>query len=723
MTAVGEKPHIKLSVFRILRKEPAEMRPYDAKESSQRPAPVPYAHTPNRNGEWHRLDAHSRRVGNLAATFARDFGASRLARLSGLLHDIGKMDAEFQAHLKSCMEAARPGGPPMKYPISHSIHGARYAAEKGIPILPMILDGHHTGLSDLSVLKSKLSTADNPRDERRSVCESQLRIPQDEIHRATVPDWASDTLSFEFLIRMLFSALVDANLTDAEAHFSPGHGHIRPRAANFKEFWELFRSQFGDLSPEIQNDVLLSAERPQGVYRLISPPGEIRTRITLAFPIRHALECGLRRVIFAVPGDGSTGDVAESLRRTLGERNVMEEYRSFDPPAAVGENASETETRRRFGTQNWAATFIVTTHAQLLESLFSNKPSRCRKLHNIARSVIVIDEIGSVPSELLTPAMDLLKELTAHYGVTLLLTSSSNRAFSSGSPVLRAFFPAPSPITPDLPSAVVPRLETASETWSWQETADEILRHPQVLCIADNRRDALALFDSLDDSDAFHLSAMMCPAHRREAVSEIRDRLSSGRSCRVVSTAVMGAVDILAFPVILRTAGTLHGLSECIDRCASGRVVIFTPSKEADRRKSKEAMPLIAAETRADYRIVVGKNPDPKGINLLRRRLSFSTVADAFRFTEEPTEAVIVRDGDVGLTEMLDRIQRNGYAERHDWQNLQRYSVMLTRSQFRECSRKGLIQEIIGGINVWVGAYGELTGMPSVLDDPTDICR
>lgn len=660
---------------------------------------APYAHTTNGSGEWLRLDAHSRRVGELAAKFAADFDASCLARLAGLLHDIGKSSESFQAYLQSCSKDSlsedllQP-----KYPVGHSIHGARYADERGLPILPMILYGHHSGLSDLLALRSRLYSLADSIEEDAGDHEAIVDISPEDLLKATIPDWASDELSLEVLTRMLFSSLVDADLLDTEAHFSRDGIINSINSVGFNSLWSMLRSKLSRLTAPVLESVLRSAESSNQIFSLDSRYGERRILAAAAFAIRRILEFGLRRVIFAVPGEGEIDDLACRLGEVFGGGSIAEHYRTFDQPTAMRESLSEMDVRRRLGSENWASQFILTTHEQLFESIFSNKPSRCRKLHNLARSVLVIEGIESVPAHVLPSASSILGELATHYGVTLLF-SSPLKPSHCHTDRMAVFLAQAVPIADDLQSGGSLHEDVFPTPSSWTEASSMMLKHAQVLCIAANRREALAILDMLNDNATLHLSVLMCPEHRRRVITEIRRRLSRGAPCRVVCTEAFGNVLSSDFPMVLRVSGSI-GLSQ------------------VDYRQCKPSS-LLAAESRVPYSADTHKDFDSRGIDLLRKRLSFATVADLARFSDVPSQVVIARYGGAELTAMLDRIERNGYAERQDWQELQRYSVVLSRTQFYECSRRGLVQEVIGGISVWTGCYTGISGMPDDLDDLT----
>lgn len=713
-----------------------------------------HAHTSNQDGDWLLLEKHLISVGDLAAGFARDFGSEAMGRLAGLLHDIGKVDAAFQEYLRSCWEAKQIGLTPQDLPVPHAIDGAHYAVRWGLPILSIVVEGHHGGLSDLSVLKTRLAYAEESGSRIARLSEGNLKklLSKNRIRDAKLPLWAGESLSFEFLARMLFSALIDADHADTEAHFGLSTGrrrqsttwadlHTKLETDHMEFATRNSDSQIDTAREQVRDAAMRSAERPQGVFKFTAPTGMGRTRALMAFAVPHAAKYGLKRIIVARPHGSETQRTADMYRSILGFDRVLEQYSAPALPSVISESFSEADVRRQLDSCNWEEPVVITTDKQLLESLFSNKPSRCRKLHNLAKSVIIMEEIQTLPHPLLQPALQVIRELVEHYGVTLVLSSATPSALSSSRPYMADFHPAPAEIAPEAcrysESLKRARWEIAPKPWSWNDAAEEMRRHEQVLCVVNTRTDALSLFNALDYPESLHLSSMMCSAHRRRVLSEIEERLSAGKPCRVVSSAIVDHDIDLDFPTVFRAIGPLDRMVQSWGRCnrngrlsEPGKFVAFDASEGAESSAIAGAREILSdldanpddpsVLERYFDRLWRDRKLDPKGIGILRKRLSFATVSELFRVTDEPTEPVIVRFGSPGPSEQLDRIRWNGYITREDWGELQAFSVEVLRSQHRKLSRSGLLEEIIDGLNAWVGEYDEFTGMPREINDPLE---
>lgn len=572
----------------------------------------------------------------------------------------------------------------------------------------------------------------------------------------TFPTWAGDPLRCEFLIRMLFSCLVDADWLDTEAHLQPETASVRGANAPIFELWQRFESEQRNLlacacgtpvnraRSEIYGACIRAAEGPQGVYRLTVPTGGGKTRSGMGFALRHALTHNLERIIVAIPYTSIVDQTAEVYKRIFGQENVLEHHCAMDIAVNASEDATEAERRRQLACENWDASIIVTTTVQLFESLFSNKPSRCRRIHNIARSVVILDEVQTLPINLLQPILDVLRELIEHYRVTVVLSTATQPALSEWSPYLRGL-PQPIEIVPD-PRRYFDTLrrvdyEIHADPWTWTQVADEMRQLNQVLCVVNSRRDALELSSLLEGCGPLHLSTLMCPAHRRDVLAEITRRLSNGLPCRVVSTQVVEAGVDLDFPVVFRAIGPLDRIVQAAGRCnregtrGSGRVVVFDPSEGHSPRgvyhtATAEARILLASDCDLHCPEVFDQYYrrlwqdcclDDQRIGDLRQSLDFPAVAERFRMIREETVPVVVYYGDPGPSCLLNAIRQRGFTTRDDWRRLQSFSVSIFRRQADQYIREGLIQELLEGLYLWHGGYDAVTGIAEGCPDPSDL--
>jgi len=454
----------------------------------------------------------------------------------------------------------------------------------------------------------------------------------------------------------------------------------------------------------------------------------------------------MQRVIVAIPYTSIIDQNARVYREIFGNSNVLEHHSAV--ALEEHEAYSEEQQRRLLAAENWDAPIVVTTTVQLLESLFSNKPSKCRKLHNIANSVIILDEVQALPVVMMQPILDVLKELVANYGVTLVLSTATQPAFSGESPYLKGFCPEPVEIVRE-PACYFQALKRVSyrierEPWSWERVADEMRSRDEVMCVLNSRKDAVALFKLLDDPEALHLSTLMCPAHRRDVLDEIRRRLRDGLPCRVVSTQVVEAGVDLDFPCVMRAIGPLDRIVQAAGRCnrerrlESGEVIVFEPAGgcspggiyELEMNVASGLLrdqtadltdPKLIEEYFADvYRVAGRKSLDQKNITKMRQDGLFKQIADAAKLIEEDTIPVVVPYRREKSDPLLNAIRQNGYLTKENWRNLQQYSVSVYRREYENMLRDNLVEEVMEGLAVCPDdLYGD-TGI-SGASDPADL--
>jgi CRISPR-associated endonuclease/helicase Cas3 len=406
------------------------------------------AHSVNAVGVRHLLEEHLRGTGRRAAVFAEEFGADEVAGYLGLVHDVGKGTCNWQGGL---LRAERVGG---RVGIDHKRAGAWLAAQQKLELLSAVVLGHHGGLPDWDELKSAIAYGRSKG--RGEVQEAVQRVAAvvPEILPAVPPRWPdwigqADQLDTEVLVRMVFSAVVDADFLDTEQHFDSGRSRdVHPLdAAGLAERFEAGRAALlagVDPSPvdavrdRVYGEALDAAVGEQGIYRFPAPTGAGKTLASTGFAVHHAREHGLRRVIMAVPFLSITDQNADVLRRVLdrpGELPVVLEHHSGVDLDEGPEGASVQAVRwQRLAAENWDAPFVVTTTVRLFESLFGRKPSAMRRLHRLANSVIVLDEVQALPDRLLIPILSGLRTLTRWFGTTVVLASATQPAFWRLSP-------------------------------------------------------------------------------------------------------------------------------------------------------------------------------------------------------------------------------------------------------------------------------------------------
>jgi CRISPR-associated endonuclease/helicase Cas3 len=697
--------------------------------------------------DWEPLDRHLAEVGALAREFADIVGAGGWGYLAGLWHDLGKVRPEFQARLRGAREQ-----------VEHAGLGAALAESKhpwrGLPVA-FAIAGHHSGLANHRArLESELAPLDE-RLERARPLLSLLDGTNTEALRdaglPALPEWierlahAPGTraekaqrvrLALEFFTRFLTSALVDADRLCTERFMQPGLVRETPHEPlsdlNARLDAELARIQRLATPDSAVNQarraVLLACQEraadAPGLFTLTVPTGGGKTLAAMSFGLRHALQHGLRRVFMVIPFTSIIEQNAAVYRRALGPDAVIEHHTNFDEAAATDESP-EREVRRRFAVENWDAPVIVTTSVQFLETLFTNHPSRLRKLHNIARSAVVFDEVQTLPPHLLAPILDALGQLRDYYGCSLVLSTATPPALArvSHRPVgltgLREIVPKAFGLARTLKRVRVRWPTSPTEITTWDALAGQLVQFPQVLTIVHRRDDARVLTERLPAEGRFHLSALMCPAHRSRVLAEARQALRQGQICRLVATQIIEAGVDIDFPVVYRALAGLDSLAQAAGRCnregrlrdeqgkpSPGAFVVFRaetrPPAGVLRLAQQATEHLLAADGEGlDLHDPVTcerffdtfyclTEPDPRGIQTSRREWNFATVAHDFRLIDDDTAPVIVPWGDGA--ERIEAYRRT--PGRDTRRALQPYVVSLPRRQVAALQAVGAIDQV-----------------------------
>ena len=735
----------------------------------------------------HGLRNHLLAVAVAAQASAEHFNSGQWAYLAGLWHDLGKYRPGFQQYIRQVNghEAHIEGKLPSGSDKTHSAAGALHAlqtleAHIGpnfadlARVLAYVIAGHHAGLGDWvagldrRLLGTGAPDAQREHSEALLVCGAQdddlLTLPKDftlSAALAAIPGPKSDQpLSISLWIRMLFSALVDADFLDTERFLNEGKAQARvgyqPLAA-YAEQLTAHLKRMADQTAEAgrSNDAVMQArcsvlaqcrekaQRAPGVFTLTVPTGGGKTLSSLAFALAHAQIHGKRRVIYAIPYTSIIEQTADVFGRIVGADQVVEHHSQADT-----DDRDETQ-RSRLSCENWDAPLVVTTNVQLFESLFAARTSRCRKLHNIANSVIVLDEAQLLPPEFLQPILDALNVLVTHFGVTLLLCTATQPTLGDS----QRFDPRQSmrglpPATPivDDEAALFTALHRVRIEWpddlhtplSTELLVSQLTNHDCVLVIVNTRRDAAEIMRALDaaTSDAtLHLSAAMCGQHRADVIGDIRARLqarrdgSDMRPLRVVSTQLVEAGVDIDFPVVFRSLAGLDSVAQAAGRCnregslpngAKGQVVVFVrdiPKALHQVRTAAHATRTVLqtdcdalspeAFTRYFFLYYAGfDNLDKHGIvGLLRKNsrfeFEFRTAADKFRLVDDENQATVIvpytSAGKNSIEPLIEKL-RSGATNRWLLRKLQRYTVSARRKQVEAWQARGDVQELVPGM-------------------------
>lgn len=533
-------------------------------------AQTPLAHISEDSTRSQTLADHLSGTAALAGQFAAAFGAGAEGEFAGLLHDLGKDSPGFQRRLH--------GGPP----VDHSTAGAQVALRQNDPCAAFAIAGHHSGIPDGG------HRQDEP-DEPTLFGRIKRQVPvagslPPVIARPALPAWvkqSQDNLTTAFFTRMLFSCLVDADFIDTET-FMNGRPTPRGTGQPIPELLETVRAQAaryqaGAASSPVaaqRNRVLLACQEqgrtgPRGVYTLTVPTGGGKTFASLAFALEHAATHKLSRVIYVIPYTSIIDQTAQTFTDLLGEENVLAHFSTADYKLVEKDDLTPAQYRNLLASENWDAPVIVTTAVQFFESLYSNRSGRCRKLHNLANSVLIFDEAQTLPCDYLRPCISAIAQLVQHYGATAVLCTATQpdlaglfREFAPEQP-LRELSPDPELLYQVLRRVTLGDLGTISA----EALVGRLEEQERVLCVVNRRKTAQTLFSALPEEGSYCLTTLLCAADRRRQLAEIRDRLESGQPCRVVSTSLIEAGVDVDFPAAYREQAGLDSLLQTAGRC------------------------------------------------------------------------------------------------------------------------------------------------------------
>jgi CRISPR-associated endonuclease/helicase Cas3 len=722
-----------------------------------------YAHSQKNAAldQWHRLDDHANAVAILAADFAAPFHSEQWGRWLGLLHDLGKARQSFQSYLKIANDLTDENYDGAEH--SHSGVGAVWA-NRTFPkhalsrVAAYCVAGHHAGLADWT-------GGDTPGGALALRLEKEQKLLDEETVRSWIAQqaslqnpsppqrpWGMARNDLSFWIRMLFSCLVDADYLDTEAFMDPAEAALRSRYPSLHELATPFFAALDNkqkaapdtpvnrIRAEIRAACETAAEDAAGFFSLTVPTGGGKTLSGMAFALAHALKHGLKRVIYVIPYTSIIEQTADVLREFVGANNVVEHHSNIGP-------TKETQ-QSRLASENWDAPIVVTTNVQFFESLYACKPGRCRKLHNIAESVVVLDEAQLLPPHLLLPCVEALQQLVAHYRVSVVLSTATQPALP-GLTAVREIIPPDMNLYSRLKRTQLIFPESRTTRQSWAEIAAELREHDQVLCIVNTRRDCRDLH-ALLPSGTIHLSASMCGEHRSRVIAHIKEKLQAEQPIRVVSTQLVEAGVDIDFPVLYRAFAGLSSIAQAAGRCnregrqaTLGRVVIFMPPQAAppgELRKAEDTLSSLLeyglnAESPDSYpkyfeHFYAAQNDLGTAFaNWLSKdaghlQFQFRKAAKAFQIIDDQESApVIVRYGD--NAQLLGSLHAVG-PKRDIMRGLQRYTVNVQRRTLIQLLIKGFVQEIHPGIYVQVelsSLYSEVFGLDLLRQDlpPEDL--
>ncbi len=703
-----------------------------------------YAHSlRNRpQAEWQPLKEHLLNVAEITKKFAESFNAGEWGYVAGLLHDIGKYSQEFQVMLAKVAD----NDVNLEGKIGHPDHSTAGAQEinklKGGlgRLIAYAIASHHSGLLDGKSNEACLYARLKKNIPDYSSCPSDFIEVKNKI--TTLPftpaEKNNERIAFQLqlFIRMLFSSLVDADFLDTEAFMDKDKSSLRKSYLELSDMRKQLIKALDKLSREAP-DTLINKRRREilrqcldkshtkpGLFSLTVPTGGGKTLSSLAFAMEHAVKHRMRRIIYVIPYTSIIEQNANIFKNIFGDDAVLEHHSNFE--------MNENNYQSQLASENWDAPLVVTTNVQFFESLFHNKTSQSRKIHNIANSVVILDEAQMIPVSLLKPCMEVLRELAESYKNTIVLCSATQPAisktdeFKNGLENVREIIEEPIKLYNEFNRVEITSLSKTQEKTSDVEVAQKISEHKQVLCVVNTRKHARLLYEQISNKEGlYHLSALMCPVHRSKVIKKIKQTLENNEQCRVVSTQLIEAGVDIDFPVVFRSAAGIDSIAQSAGRCnregrlgRSGKVYVFYPenvlpighlrqSAEVTETIMRKYTDLLSPDTIKEYfRHLYWRNQDSLDkygiINILMEGLShdsevnfsFKAISEKFRVIDNTMESIVIPYND----EAKEIVKQLRFAEfpKGLLRKVQRFCVQVYPNVLRELFKDGAIRLLSG---------------------------
>lgn len=711
-----------------------------------------YAHSENGKNEKHLLAKHLHESANLAESFACRDDFKPLFRLSGLLHDLGKYQQDFQNYLEN---GGRRGSVP------HAVWGAGYVAGKKFMSsdASIAIDGHHKGLPDRAAWKGDINPfLHNDVAGFDEVVMSFLAdINLDETSLVLPPlKFESSGFQRELFIRYLFSALTDSDWLSTEEHFNSDKSALRPdRTLPIDFMLDKLEEEFAakskageinELRNQARNQVLEKALLSPGCYSLALPTGMGKTLTSLAWALHHARQNHLKRIIIVLPYISIIDQTARELKKIFGEEWILEHHSSYNEGQKSAtdrnENYSTDQKRKQLACENWDFPVIVTTTVQFFESLFSNKPSKCRKIHNIAESVVIFDEVQTIPKEIVLPTLGMLNDVQAVMRTSILFCTATQPAYEKrpgfdGITSIMPLIEEPSILYDKTKRVTYHLLDDLAPT-SLSRLADVVVERDQsALVIFNTKKDALDFFKLMESDETwdakYHLSTAMCPVHRKKTIKDIKADLEAKKKILVVSTQLIEAGVDFDFPLVFRALAPLEAIIQSAGRCnregkmdGFGDVFLFVLQDARYPNKTYQACAGYAAELLQNnteqlyshdvfekyYASVFALYIDQarqQGINNAREDFNFETVNDSYRYLDDHSEGLFIYNYNEESRQLLHSLQCKEYLSRDDYRAMQPFTVQAYEN-FIFQNRED-IKMSPHGLKIWYGNYDPDTGI------------
>ncbi len=708
-----------------------------------------FAHSENDKNKKHLLSKHLSRTAEIAAGFVCDERYRQLFKDAGLLHDLGKYQVEFQRYLEN-------GG--VRGSVPHASWGAGYARIKGVNEVSIAVDGHHKGLPDKATWKN--DTEPFKQNEVAGFCGvvkdfyEDMGVEEKDIVLNKIFN-LDDQLQREFFIRYLFSALVDADWLSTEEHFD--QEKFSARADSVLDIDKMLHrlndvfsqkpksGEVNRLRNEAKEEVLRKKAFPPGFYSLSLPTGMGKTLTSMAWALNHAKHNKLKRIIIVLPYINIIDQTAQILKDIFGEELVLEHHSSYSEDDEKVKDAFEDCTalqkRKKLACENWDYPIVVTTTVQFFESLFSRKPSKCRKVHSIAESVVIFDEIQALPKEILLPTVTMLKNVQAVMKTSFLFCTATQPAFEKrknfdGIENIVSLIDDPARLYGQTRRVDYNLLNGLRDIDLDDLSAAVAQSSGAALVIFNTKKSVLEFYEKTCKKDGwdkvYHLSTSMCPAHRKATISDIRQDLEAKKKILVVSTQLIEAGVDFDFPVVFRAVAPLEAVIQSAGRCnregklaGRGSVYLFNLKNSGMPDKTYAACAgyasgIIRADADSLYRhdvftkyhrevVSLFSDSDKYKINQAREAFNFEVVGDAYRIIRNVTHGLYVCNYSDESRQLLDFISRKEFLSKDDYRNMQKFTVLVYQRFIQQNSKSCKV--LPQGFMVWYGNYHNATGI------------
>ena len=686
------------------------------------------------------LKDHLCGTAELAGYFAGRFGKADWGYACGMLHDIGKYSLAFQDKIKNNSNRQ----------VDHSTAGAKACFEKGgmYSFMSYCIAGHHSGLPDYgsSSDPGNAPTLQGRKKKHIEDCDaykSEIHIPEIKTLPFDPQNSPDPDFSLSVFIRMLYSCLVDADFLDTEYFMKEGRTQRETGEEPSVLLEKLKKHVAGWLlnedtetvngrRTEILRHCFECGHKERGIFQLTVPTGGGKTIASLAFALQHAVENQMDRVIYVIPYTSIIEQNAEVFREILGEQNVLENHYNVDY------ESTEELKPMQLASENWDKPVVVTTNVQFFESLFANKSSKCRKLHNIANSVIIFDEAQMLPTDYLKPCIAVMEELAANFGSSIVLCTATQ-------PALSPFFQRKMPVT-----ELCPRVEEQFRffervtfqnvgTISEDELIEKLQKEEQALCIVNTKKRAQRLYQKMKGEGVFHLSTAMYPKHRRRVLDKIRQLVKDGKRCILISTSLVEAGVDLDFCTVYRQLAGVDSMIQAAGRCnREGKRAAQDSFAYLFQFEEKEYVP--GQQLQIDVsKMLLSEGEDISSLHGIEKyfealyhfrgdsldkkkifeefkdkRYNFAKAAKEFKLIEENTLTVFI-SREEEAEELLWQIKHQGYTK-SGMRKAGQYCVQLYENDIEKLRGAGMLRQVPGGIEnfyelVDSGQYSEEMGL------------